>query len=509
MSAKIVEKVAREELTCIHSLSVTTNSKEKKRLCIDLSRKYNGVSRARKFRIKSTREALQVIRQGDWMFSFDLKSASLMIPVHQRFTRYLGFVVEEEDGSRSYYRYLMLPFGLNDAARVLTKVMKSPIKRWRRQGIVVFIHIDNGFVCTSDRGDAMRASEVVRSDLIRYGLLLSENKCMWAARRTLEWTGFVFETVNFRLAVPEWKMVKALGAVMSLLDKRRSLVPTKELASVAGLLGSFRLAMGEVTRFYTRSLLTKLVEVTEQFGWSGNLYLGDRVVEELLFWRNNARRCNGYRMRKEDRVLSLQTADMYSDAGEHMMGGAQFKDEHIVEGSAFKQYFSEQERGMSSTFRELRAIKDGIRIRGEELRKHLVRWGCDNWAASKIITLGSMKADCHKVAKAIVRLSMEFEIVLEPFWLSRKSIEIQVCDALSKDFDMSDYRLSDQDFGMLWVRFGPFSVDFFGSSFAMRCRPFFSKLNCVGAEGVDAFSADWGAWGNGFFHPWLGWWPRC
>ena len=51
LSAKIVEKVAREELTCIHSLSVTTNSKEKKRLCIDLSRKYNGVSRARKFSI--------------------------------------------------------------------------------------------------------------------------------------------------------------------------------------------------------------------------------------------------------------------------------------------------------------------------------------------------------------------------------------------------------------------------------------------------------------------------
>ena len=56
----------------------------------------------------------------------------------------------------------------------------------------------------------------------------------------------------------------------------------------------------------------------------------------MLFWRNNMRRCNGHRMRKEDRVLSLQTADMYSDAGEHMMGGVQFRGEHIVEGSAFK-----------------------------------------------------------------------------------------------------------------------------------------------------------------------------
>ena len=111
----------------------------------------------------------------------------------------------------------------------------------------------------------MRASKVVKGDLIRYGLLLSENKCMWGARRTLEWTCFIFDTVEFRLTVPEWKLSKALGVVQSLLDRRLLLVPTKELASVAGLLGSFRLAMGAGTRFHTRRMLTKLVKVTERF----------------------------------------------------------------------------------------------------------------------------------------------------------------------------------------------------------------------------------------------------
>ena len=35
--------------------------------------------------------------------------------------------------------------GFNDAARVLTKLMRSPIKHWRAQGISVFLHIDDGF----------------------------------------------------------------------------------------------------------------------------------------------------------------------------------------------------------------------------------------------------------------------------------------------------------------------------------------------------------------------------
>ena len=85
---------------------------------------------------------------------------------------------------------------------------------------------------------------------------------------------------------------------------------------------------------------------------------------ELLHWRSNLRKCNGHSIRKEDKLLQVQTADMYSDAGEHMMGGFQFEGEHIVQGSVFKQYFSEEESRMSSTFRELRAIEEGIRIRG-------------------------------------------------------------------------------------------------------------------------------------------------
>ena len=271
VKAKIVRKVRKEDLTCINPLSVAVNSKSKNRLCIDLSRCYNKVSHARKFKIESTREALQIIERGDYMFSFDLKSAYLMIPVHKEFMRYLGFSVTESDGTVSYYCYLMLPFGLNDAARVLTKVMRSPVERWRKMGIIVFIHIDDGFSCCSSRQKAMWASQVVREDLIRYGLLISEGKCTWGARRSIEWTGFVFDTCKFQLTVPEPKLARAAKAVEDMLERRHGLVLTKELASVAGLLGSFNLAMGSVTRFHTRGMMTKLVEVTELWGWSGKL----------------------------------------------------------------------------------------------------------------------------------------------------------------------------------------------------------------------------------------------
>ena len=44
---------------------------------------------------------------------------------------------------------------------------------------------DDGFVCMEYRDEAVRASEIVRNDLIRHELLVSEAKCSWGARRTL------------------------------------------------------------------------------------------------------------------------------------------------------------------------------------------------------------------------------------------------------------------------------------------------------------------------------------
>ena len=58
-----------------------------------------------------------------------------------------------------------------------------------------------------------------------------------------------------------------------------------------------------------------------------------------------------------------------------------------------------------STCRKLRAIEEGLKVRGRELQWSFVRWGCDNWAAGVIVRVGSMKADCHEVALRIAELA--------------------------------------------------------------------------------------------------------
>ena len=205
--------------------------------------------------------------------------------------------------------------------------------------------------------------------------------------------------------------------------------------------------------------------VVDRYGWNGDLRIEERVVTELEFWRKNLRDLNGWEMRMSDKVVYCRDGqvEMFSDASDLQVGGARFYGEKVAWDTVFKAVLAEEERKKSSTFRELRGIEEGILANGRKLQGKVVRWGCDNWAAGKIVKLGSMKKDCHAVALRIEELCRKWKIKLETFWISRDSKQIEYCDWVSKEVDTSDYWIADEDFWGLEREFGPFEADYFAS----------------------------------------------
>ena len=74
----------------------------------------------------------------------------------------------------------------------------------------------------------------------------------------------------------------------------------------------------------------------------------------------------------------------------------------------YSQMCQNREKEASSTYCELRAIEEGLRVHGKSLRGKIVRWGCDNRSAGKIMKWGSMKRDDHGVAIKIEELCRRF-----------------------------------------------------------------------------------------------------
>ena len=339
----------------------------------------------------------------------------------------------------------MLPFGLNDAARVLTKLMRSPIKHWRAQGISVFLHIDDGFSFANSREVALQNSATVRADLIALGLLISEEKCSWGARTQLEWTGFNWDTVQFQLSVTERKLAKAL-ALISELSCSTGPVGIRQVAGLVGLLGSFYLAMGPRSQFHSRGLMTFVASQVQKLGWNGCAELDSQCQAELDFWNDNLRSLNGARIRTEGTVRDLDVRDLVSDAGGMLVGVTEFRGGVEDVSKRMQEPLTEDDLGESSTFCELRALEMALQARGESLSGQAVCWVTDSQSAVTILKVGSMKPRCHAVAVRVWDLAHAHNIRLSCVWMPHTSTEIMVADDLSKNFDTSEYKLSRNDF---------------------------------------------------------------
>ena len=506
LQANVLKEVKKEEVWCVNPLSVAINSEGKRRLCLDLSRHVNKICRTRKFRIESTKSFLEVIGEGDFMWKFDLKSAYHHIVIFGEHQKYLGLSVTVE-GVKRYFVFRCLPFGLNDACRALTKLLRFPLQRWRQEGVQTFIHVDDGIGSLRGRERAQAAADRMKEDLGRFGLLTSEDKCEWKVTQELEWTGFVINTKDFKVFVPERKIVKCESKIDELMEKGGGPVKLKELASVVSLIISFGLGMGRPCRFFTRFSSMAIAEAEKKVGWNGMLCLTQEVCREMEYWRRSMRRINGHPIRHRPGVKVVRPKMLYSDAGGCLAGGGQIENRKVYDNMVFQTNLTEEEMKASSTYRELRGVEEGLKALSKDLQGCRVRWHNDNWSCCKIVELGSMKEDCMKVALRINELIVEHGMDFEIVWQRRTSEEIVFADKISKDFDFSDYRLSQEDFNGIAEMYGPFVVDYFASSYSFRMKPFMSRYRCDEGQGADAFAADWSR-GLGYFHPPVGLVPR-
>ena len=112
------------------------------------------------------------------------------MPLHEDFKSYLGFKIVDDEGRVRYFEYVMMPFGFVDAARVVTKLLKAPLMKWRGWGArVAEAHIDEVIVISEGREKVLELSRRVHEDLLRFGLLISEDKCTWGRGRGFSGSG--------------------------------------------------------------------------------------------------------------------------------------------------------------------------------------------------------------------------------------------------------------------------------------------------------------------------------
>lgn len=127
-------------LFCVNPLSV---AKGKKLLLVIDLRHVNSFLVRFKFKYEDLRSLSEVLEEGHWFFTCDLKSGYHHVDICLEHQRYLGFSWQFNSVPR-YFTFVVLPFGLSSACFSFTKLLRPLVCRWRSMGHNSFIYLDDG-----------------------------------------------------------------------------------------------------------------------------------------------------------------------------------------------------------------------------------------------------------------------------------------------------------------------------------------------------------------------------
>ena len=291
------------------------------------------------------------------------------------------------------------------------------------------------------------------------------------------WLGFILDLGSGSYFVPDEKAAK-LKACLSALELG-SRVHIRTLSSIVGQIISMSLAIGPVARLRTRALYSV---INARITWSDRLVLSEDAKSELKLWKECLPAYNGQAIWFE----SGATRVAYSDAKSSGYGG------YVVEigDSISHGHWSLDEKDMSSTWRELRAVYGVLLAFANKLRGHTVKWFTDNQNVVRIVQVGSKKEHLQEGAMCIFQACLEHGVRLEMEWIPRDQNE--TADYISRIVDIDDWKVNPTIFQMFDSLWGPHTVDRFASGANTQLSRFNSRFWSPGSEAVDAFTVNWG-----------------
>ena len=128
----------------VNPLSVSVQSKGKKRLILDL-RHVNFFVKKSKIKFEDAKSFLQclLVRPTAWDSSLDIKSGYHHIEIFESDQEFLGFLCVFR-GVTKYFKFTVLPFDLSVGPYIFSKVMRPLVRYWHSKALSIVVYLDDG-----------------------------------------------------------------------------------------------------------------------------------------------------------------------------------------------------------------------------------------------------------------------------------------------------------------------------------------------------------------------------
>ena len=198
------------------------------------------------FKMENIQMALNFIARGNSMISIDLKDAFFSVLIFPPHRKYLQFMWRDQR-----YEFTCLPFGYSLAPRVFTKIFKPIVARLRLNGLRIVIFLDDILLASSSYQECLNQLALLRKLLANLDFLVNDDKSQLEPVTRINYLGFVIDSVQMKIFLPDNKIQKILLACQNLTSQPRPTI--RQVSHFTGLLVSAFPAVS-CLRLYYRSI---------------------------------------------------------------------------------------------------------------------------------------------------------------------------------------------------------------------------------------------------------------
>ena len=276
----VIEKVEHCENEYISNIFLTKKKDGSNRPIINL-KGLNTFVTQKHFKMESLQSIKHLIHKNCFFASVDLKDAYFTVPVAKVHRKYLRF-----EWKGNLYEFTCLCFRLSSAPRIFTKLMKPVIVCLRRQGYTLVIYLNDMLIIADSYSECLSALCDTIKLLTDLGFVINVDKSNLTPSQRIEFLGFIFDSTNLSISLPQEKIQKLTDFAKYLLCKDGPFI--RDVTRLIGLMISSFPAFEKGKLFYRRLEIAK----TEALSCCNNdfdfhLSIFGKARDEISWWVDN------------------------------------------------------------------------------------------------------------------------------------------------------------------------------------------------------------------------------
>ena len=478
LSKKVAKRVRsikfQGRLFCVPKKNTT-----KMRVILDLSF-LNRFIRCDRFRMLTVAQLRTLLPQGTYGISIDLTDAYWHVPMARKFSRYLGFVL-----GRQAYAFTSMPFGLNIAPRIFTKLGDAVVQELRRRGINVAAYLDDWLIWAPSAAQCLESGRLVIEFLSSLGFVINYRKSRLVPQQRFNWLGLTWDLVAHTLCVPEAKRLEIARAVRTLTSCK--LISRRQQERILGSL--------QFVSVTDKVLKARLKDIGRVWCHRSVVHLRDKrspipvsLLRQLLPWTSPQSLSRSVPLRPPPPSVTVHTDASLSGWGGHS-GSIR------LQGS-----WSLRLQSCHINVLEAMAVLLTLKRLGLPRGVH-VRLMLDNNAIVHCINrCGSKSKAINHVVLAILQFCRKADLFLTAFHIA--GVRNVVADSLSRTRPLeSEWCLDERSFRFILNLVPDLEVDLFATAENYRLPVYVSPNVDPQAVATNAMVLDWNQWSRVYLFP--------